>query len=437
MQAFLFLGFKMAKSLQDWISFLDSIDINKIKLGLERMQEMLEALDLKPYLEKTLVIEVAGTNGTGSGASFLSECLRLSGVKVGLYTSPHLKHFTERVKISGKEVAESLLCEAFSEVKSISDEKNIPLTYFEFTTLAALCCYKKEKVEVLVLEIGLGGRLDAVNAVDAKLCVIPSIGFDHMQFLGNTIEKIAFEKAGIIKDKSFVVVGDLDKKALEVIERQVQEKRAFLYKKGDYSLDFKKYHVEFKTENGDFHFEDYAIPKACLGPSLMAAFLLEQYFNFYFSAGTLQKALLSAALPCRMEKVQVGEKLVILDVAHNVPAALNLKDTLQTLYPEQNLVCVMGMLKDKDIEGVIHVVAPLFKKFYVGSLQGARGESYERIVQGLIHEQILKDAIKSYNKISEALDAALSDDNNIVIVFGSFHTASLARDELFQITSGR
>ena len=121
MQAFFFLGFKMAKSLQDWISFLDSIDINKIKLGLERMQEMLEALDLKPYLEKTLVIEVAGTNGKGSCASFLSECLRLSGVKVGLYTSPHLKHFTERVKISGKEVAESLLCEAFSEVKSISD----------------------------------------------------------------------------------------------------------------------------------------------------------------------------------------------------------------------------------------------------------------------------------------------------------------------------
>ena len=403
-----------------------------IDLSLDRVREALNKFS-NPQ-DGLKCIHVAGTNGKGSVCTILDSILQEAGYKTGLYTSPHIWEYTERIKICGVEISKADFEKYVREVCACG----VHLTEFEILTVVMFLYFKRNNVDIVILETGLGGRFDATNVIKTNLCsIITHIDLDHTERLGNTKSKIAFEKAGIIKDKSFVVVGDLDKKALEVIERQVQEKRAFLYKKGDYSLDFKRYHVEFKTENGDFHFEDYAIPKACLGPSLMAAFLLEQYFNFYFSAGTLQKALLSAALPCRMEKIQVGEKLVILDVAHNVPAALNLKDTLQTLYPEQNLVCVMGMLKDKDIEGVIHVVAPLFKKFYVGSLQGARGESYERIVQGLIHEQILKDAIKSYNKISEALDAALSDDNNIVIVFGSFHTASLARDELFQITSGR
>ena len=188
-------------SLKTWLDYLDGIDPDKIELGLDRIKQVLEKLNLTIF-KSIPVIEVAGTNGKGSTSALIAAALNYSGIKAGLYTSPHLHKFNERVNIGGRDVTDEELSQAFEIVHKTAGD--IKLSYFEYTTLAALVCFSRAKVGAVVLEIGLGGRLDAVNALDADIAVITSIGLDHTKILGDTIGKIAFEKAGIIKLKKGV-----------------------------------------------------------------------------------------------------------------------------------------------------------------------------------------------------------------------------------------
>ena len=201
-------------SLKTWLDYLEGINPNKIELVLSRVKTVFDRLNLD-HIKQAKIVEVAGTNGKGSSAALIAASLNLSGIKTGLYTSPHLHSFTERVNIGGVDVNEETLCKAFAIVHNAA--KEVSLTYFEYTTLAAFVCFELEKVDALVLEIGLGGRLDAVNVLDADIALICSIGLDHTHILGNTIEKIAYEKAGIIKDHSYVVTGLISNEAKKVI----------------------------------------------------------------------------------------------------------------------------------------------------------------------------------------------------------------------------
>ena len=424
--------------LNAWLCYLESIDPNKIELGLERVKVVADNMQLSSFKDKK-VITVAGTNGKGSTCKFLATTLLKSGYSVGLYTSPHLINFQERININGLDIDSKLLCEALSAIYTCSKALNIKLSYFEFTTLAALYAFKALDVDFIILEVGLGGRLDAVNIVDADLAIICSIGLDHTHILGNTLEKIAFEKAGIIKKGKISVVGDIKGIALDTIIKQALAKNAMLYIQ---DLDFK---VAFDDRNNNFVYTSYKanainckiasndtyllpkIPRACIAIALCAINILKD-MGFKIAKESIDYAILHASLPCRLQKVG-NSPIIYLDVSHNEPAAVNLCNFLSRQKGIRGQrIAVLAMLADKDVEAVISVVQSLFDKWYVASTDTSRGQSYERLVQAISKHVIDDNNIKGFLKIEDALDAALKDssDDDVIVVFGSFVTASKA-----------
>ncbi len=430
----------MAAELDKCLLRLESLDSSKMLLGLDRMARMVREHGIADYFANTAVIEVAGTNGKGSCASFVNKCLGYCGLLAGLYTSPHLINFTERYLINDKRIDPALLAWCLDESFKVSKKLGIELSYFEHATYAAFLAFKKESVAAAVMEIGLGGRLDAVNAIDADLCIIPSIGLDHMKILGSTIEEIAKEKAAVIKDNSIVVTGRIEPAAMRIIKQRVTKTCSTLFCPDEgYTINCSgegsSRVYTFKSEHLCFSFRDFAIPTPCLGPALMAASCLKKMLCPNLDESMVKKALTSAALPCRMEEHQIGGTTVVLDVAHNVPAALNLQASLKERFGDGDKGCiaaVIGMLDDKDIEGVIAIMAPLFARFYIAGLDCSRGAEVTRLEKALFGAGVKKERIKSYNKVISAFKAALAEGEGKVAVFGSFYTAGAVKELLDQ-----
>ncbi|MGN0909337.1 MAG: bifunctional folylpolyglutamate synthase/dihydrofolate synthase [Succinivibrio sp.] len=417
-------------TLQDWTGFLADLNPDRMELGLGRVREVFGRLGLD-CLRSLPTIEFAGTNGKGSTAALVAASLEEAGVRCGLYTSPHLLRFNERVRVGGRDATDEQLCAAFSEVYRASREGTaVPLTYFEYTTLAALCCFRDAGVGALCLEIGLGGRLDAVNVMDADIAAIVSIGFDHMAILGDTLSKIAFEKAGIIKPGAHAVVtGELPEEAFGVVRERCQECGVPLYAQG---RDF-----EFKRDAGGFSLlprggQARALPQplapvecaavaamvlSCL-PSIGKKLPLD---GLWEAAG---RAFAKTCLPGRMQKVRSNPD-VYFDVAHNVPAAQHLRRALMERKVRGRRIAVCGMLRDKDVEGVLSVLAPCFSSFYCASLHCGRGEDAARLCRALGAKGA---AASSSGCVAAALKAALASAKagDEVVVFGSFVTVAEA-----------
>ncbi len=421
-----------ARSLNDWLAYLERIDPSKISLGLERASTVAKRMQLNSFRNKT-VVEVAGTNGKGSVCAFLSQVAFRSGIKVGMYTSPHLISFTERININNKTVSERLLCEAFCAV--FSAKGDIELTYFEFTTLAALYCFAKEDVDLLILEVGLGGRLDAVNIIDADIAVITSIGLDHVDILGETTAKIAYEKVGILKSEKTLVLGVVDSEARDVIMHEAFLRDATVYQEGRsftarYVENSNKFTFSFSLMQSNLCMissnEIYPLPKiprACVSVALFTALLLQKR-GLNITNKAIEYALENSALPCRMQKVTINPTIYI-DVAHNVPAVKNLIKTLNQIEKKGRRVCVLAMLKDKDYRGVIEACANSFDVFYIASTRGVRGLSYHKLLESLaLYKE--QDSIKAFDNVEDALSCALKESNALdeIIVFGSFVTAA-------------
>lgn len=418
-------------SLKTWLDYIESIDPNKMELGLSRVKAVLDKLNLS-FLNKVPVIEVAGTNGKGSTSALIAGILNNSSIKTGLYTSPHLHKFNERVCISGVPVKDEVLAQAFSTVHENCGE--IKLTYFEYTTLAALVCFSIEKVDAIVLEVGLGGRLDAVNVVDANISVITSIGLDHIRILGDTIEKIAFEKAGVIKEHSKVVTGVIDKSALDVIKAEAKKRGATVFVEnedfeGQFDDGFK--YIEKKSLNLTTFMLPYPKIPYCCAPAAIKVIILLREMGLNISSKAVIDAIKTVALPGRMQLVSVNPT-IYLDVAHNPPAALNLVKTINNRPKLANRYALIGMLKDKDIESVIKIISHSFDGFYLATLHTARGETKERLEKVLIKCQVPQSLIKSYHNVKDAVCAVLKgvQKNDEIIVLGSFVTVSEAMDAL-------
>ncbi|MBO8416537.1 MAG: bifunctional folylpolyglutamate synthase/dihydrofolate synthase [Proteobacteria bacterium] len=428
--------------LGDWLSYLENINPNRIELGLDRVRAVLKRLNLD--FSRTKVIEVAGTNGKGSSGALIDAALRAAGLKSCLYTSPHLHRFNERVVINGRQASDEELAEAFAAV--YARREGVELTYFEYTTLAAFYLFAKAQPDVLVLEIGLGGRLDAVNVLDADIALIASIGLDHVRILGHTIEEIAHEKAGIIKPHCKVVTGLLDPAARAVVKAEAKKQQAQIYCEGeDFSACSTDGTVFAEGQTGPFDLKmgetvifsalPYPkIPMICAPSALMVIYLLRRA-GLNIPDAAVTKALTSAALPGRMQLVSTRPDLY-LDVAHNVPAAKHLVQVLKSRPLKGRRLAVIGMLRDKDIEGVLKLISPLFDAFYTATLHTERGEQAARLNQALsvcAPEALLK----SYNKVDEALAGALAaaapDDE--IVVLGSFVTVSEA-DAFLKGTTG-
>jgi len=428
----------MPSTLPDWLTYLESLHPKTIALGLDRVAQVRQRLALQPEFP---VIVVGGTNGKGSVCAMLESILHAAGYKVGCYTSPHLLRYNERVRIDKKQASDAELCASFESIEQarvgrvltrqddvgLKPDLQIPLTYFEFGTLAAMSLFISHKVDVAILEVGLGGRLDAVNVFDADCAVVTSVDIDHVDYLGDTREQIAFEKAGIFRSGRVAICADSD--VPQAIRDHAQQIGAELWCIGK--------EFGFKAQQGQWDFfgpsgERHALPI----PALRGAFQLH-------NASAVLAALdaLKDRLPVNMDAVRrgltevqlagrfqfvPGRPQLILDVAHNPHAARSLAQNLAGLPPAKTFA-VFAMLKDKDMAGVVRALEPHIDCWLVAGLDMPRGANAAELTQ------VLKDCgvhgdIRTFANVGEALSHACNEagENDRIAAFGSFHTVAEA-----------
>ncbi|MEO8006438.1 MAG: bifunctional tetrahydrofolate synthase/dihydrofolate synthase [Betaproteobacteria bacterium] len=411
------------QSLSDWLSYLERIHPSVIDLGLERVARVRDRLDVAPEFP---IITVGGTNGKGSVCAMLECMLSFAGYRVGLYSSPHLLRYNERVRIARREVDDATLTQAFARIEKVRAPDS--LTYFEFGTLAAMDVFIHEKIDVAVLEVGLGGRLDAVNAFDADCTVVTTVDFDHMEYLGPDRESIGREKAGIFRAHVPAICGDEDPPAtltghaasigapLHLIGRD------FGYTAGRndwqfWSLRGKRSGLPHPALRGVYQ----------LANAATAVCALEQLSDrIPVDMGAIRRGLVEVELPGRFQ-VLPGRPMVILDVGHNPHAARGLSASLEAMPKGGRVIAVFAMLKDKDIAGVARVLKDQVDTWLVAGLPGARGADAAHIAKVL--EQIGVDApIETFDSAEQAYRNAVrfAGQDDKILVFGSFFTVGAA-----------
>ncbi|MEH0873983.1 bifunctional tetrahydrofolate synthase/dihydrofolate synthase [Pectobacterium cacticida] len=396
--------------LVTWLHYLEHLHAQAIDLGLERVKQVAEHLQL--LQPATTIFTVAGTNGKGTTCCALESILLAAGLRVGVYSSPHLIRYTERVRIQGKELPDDLHTQAFADIEA--GRGAISLTYFEFGTLAALQLFKQANLDVVILEVGLGGRLDATNIVDADVAVVTSIAIDHTDWLGHDRESIGREKAGIFRQDKPAVVGEPDMPGS--IADVAAEKGARLLRRGrdwDYSVQRGTWSWQDKQRE----LSRLPLPSIPL-PNAATALAALHYSSLNVSEGAIRQGLQRATLPGRFQIVRESPRL-ILDVAHNPHAAAYLAKRLAELPKAGKIRAVIGMLVDKDIAGTLSHLTPLVDVWYCAPLEGPRGAAAEQIAEHLARSQSFPDVVSAWRQAT--LDAA---DRDIIIVCGSFHTVA-------------
>ena len=400
------------RDFSQWLHYLESLNPHKIKLGLDRIKQVAQRLQVTSF--ECSVITVTGTNGKGSTVAFLESIFLAANYRVATYTSPHLLRFNERIRINGVEITNDALCQAFSQVEQARD--TIELTYFEFTTLAAFILFKQTALDVLILEVGLGGRLDAVNIIDADVAVITSVGIDHVEWLGNDRDSIGYEKAGIFRANKFAVCGD-NNPPQSILQHAKKIGTKLFCKGNDFSFTYHEKNWSWKSsleKLTDLPLTKLDIENAAT--ALMVLQLLSATLPVNFAA--LRQGLQQAFLPARMQKI--GQ--CIFDVAHNPQAAEWLAGKLKRQPIKGQTFAVVGMLADKDIPGTLRAMLPVVKEWYVGDLSGPRAAQGQLLIKVL--QQMGVTRCYSYVSVAQAYKAALkvAQQQDRVVVFGSFHT---------------
>ena len=417
-------------TLAGWLAYLETLHPKLIAMGLERVRDVASRLSLVPACP---VITVTGTNGKGSTCAMLEAILRCGGYRVGLYTSPHLERYNERVRIAGAFVADDDLLAAFGAVEDAriggANDVATPLTYFEFGTLAALWLFARAKLDVLVLEVGLGGRLDAVNLIDADVAVVTSVDLDHMDYLGRTREDIGREKAGIFRSGRPAVCAERNPPAALVEHAEsigarllrigrdfdfIAEGRQWRYR----GPGGERYGLPVPALRGDYQFGNASAAVATLG-------VLRD--RVPITTGAIREGLVSVELPGRFQ-VLPGRPTIVLDVAHNPHAARVLAASLGAMGFHPETYAVFGMYADKDIGSVIDAVKPRIDHWYLAGLPGARGAPALMIIEKLRAAGVAQTAIHAFDTIASAFRAARDAASNAdrIIVFGSFLTVAAA-----------
>jgi len=399
---------------------METLHPREIELGLVRVNEVRDRLDLtQPAFA---VVTVTGTNGKGSTVAMLEHVLHAAGYRVGAYTSPHLLDYNERVRIATEALDDAELCAAFERIEAA--RADTPLTYFEFGTLAAVDLFRQHNVDIAILEVGLGGRLDAVNAWEAEVAIVTSVGIDHTEWLGPDRESIGREKAGIYRAQRCAICGDPDppRSLIEVAE-QVGARLLRVHKDFDFerlpegwiwrALDKMHAGLPYPAMRGDYQLYN----AACV---LMALDCLAE--RFPVTMADIRAGLLNAVLPGRFQTLP-GRPVRVLDVAHNAQAAEALARTLRAQVVPGRTIAVCGMLHDKPIVDVLRILAPLIARWHVAGLPGARGTSTEDMRAALAAAGV-SEGVGLHEDIEQAYAAALAEanENDRVVVFGSFHT---------------
>lgn len=396
--------------LAAWLSYLENLHSKTIDMGLERVSLVAAALEVQQ--PAPFVFTVAGTNGKGTTCRTLESILLTAGFRVGVYSSPHLVRYTERVRVQGQELTEADHTRSFAAIEAARGETS--LTYFEYGTLSALWLFKQAKLDVVILEVGLGGRLDATNLVDADVAVVTSIALDHTDWLGPDRESIGREKAGIFRAGKPAVVGEPDMP--QTIADVAAQKGAQLLRRG---VDW-RYEV---TDNGwcfsDGQGELLALPRPQVPqPNAATALAALRVSGLVVSEQAIRDGIASAILPGRFQIVSASPRL-ILDVAHNPHAAAYLAGRLGELPKSGRVLAVVGMLHDKDIGGTLACLESRVDSWYCAPLEGPRGATAEQL---LAH---LKSG-RAWDNVEQAWRAAMADaePEDTVLVCGSFHTVA-------------
>ena len=411
-------------TVNEWLEWQQTVHPLNIDFKLERILSVYEKLDVAKVAKK--IITVAGTNGKGSTVSFLESILCKNNINVGTFTSPHILKYNERIKINGKEIDDESLLNVFELI----DQKrgNTTLTYFEFATLSAFYLFSKADLDVVVLEVGLGGRLDATNIIDSDVSIITSIGIDHTEFLGDTIDSIALEKAGVMRPFKKCIFAQ-------------ENPPSVLYK---YS---KNKSVNLLIHNNDYTVNRYSdswsiVSKAMEIQDIPNLKMIGDYQYNYATASVialndilpealsnqelLKNALCDTLIPGRFQYLQHSPD-IILDVAHNEDAAKSLATNIKRL-GYKNIHVVLGILADKDVYSIVKPFSLLVDHWHIGTISSERGMNAEEIkfrIKSLFKN---KFSIETYNSISAAYHGAVNqqDDNTLILVYGSFYTVSEA-----------
>ncbi len=415
-------------TLANWVDYIQQFHPDEINLGLERARTVAERLQLN--LAGKPVIMVAGTNGKGSTIKLMQTICLAHGLTPAVYTSPHIHQFNERIVIGDSTVSDSQIIQAFEVVEAARQQSPvIPLTFFEFTTLAAFYLFQINKgIDVCLLEVGLGGRLDVVNLIDADIAVITSIGFDHQDYIGHTREAIGYEKVGIARKGRPLVMGDTE--CPEMVQKKINELEALPF------YQTKDYQVIISDHSSEWVFQGEIITNTVGYVPLSWSFQLPAQLPWLNVATALQalclwrndwqidkleQAVHRARLIGRCQQMIWQGHSVILDVGHNPAAIIML--IKQANFQLNSLSIVLGMLSDKDVKGVIKLLKPYIKQWLVCDLPTSRNLGVDNLIQLLHAQGISSHSIDSFNTPHEALIAA-ERYYNPILVTGSFYTVA-------------
>lgn len=427
-------------TLTDWLNYVESIHEKPMALGLERMQEMIRRLGIR---FECPVVTVAGTNGKGSTCTFIEAICRAAGLRTAMHTSPHILRFNERAVINGCEATDEELMAALKVVEE--KREGLPLTYFEFTGLAILWLFMTKRPDVVILEIGLGGRLDGMNAIDSDGAVIATIGLDHTAILGDTREAIGYEKACVYRPGAPAICADPDvpesvvKHAAEIGADLMTIGRDFNYRRhadGRFDFEWRGETFECLPQPGLLGENQYQNAAGAL--ALLCALKARMPTRLPIDRAAIERGLQGARIRARFEKV-ASDPDIILDVGHNPQAAVVLAKNLhETRVAGTKTLAVFGMLRDKDRRGVISIMRPEIDEWFVSGLPGPRGADLENITEALREGGVTRDKVRTFSSIPEALAAAKASVSegfrsnasrapaDRIIVFGSFVTVTEA-----------
>ncbi|NWF75748.1 MAG: bifunctional folylpolyglutamate synthase/dihydrofolate synthase [Nitrospirae bacterium] len=431
-------------SYSETVNYLYNLQKYGIKFGLENIQRLMSSLD-NPH-KAFRFVHVAGTNGKGSTSAMIASLLKKTGLKVGLFTSPHLVSFTERIRVNGDEITENEVISLASHIKKVVEKiEDFSPTFFETVTAMAILYFKEKKIDIAVMEVGMGGRLDATNIILPEVSVITSISFDHREFLGDSLEDIAREKAGIIKKGIPVVTARQEIPADKLIKKTADLMGSPLY---IYGRDFGGLirasdirGITMKYFDNITSIDDIFIPLAgehqlinsCI--AIKSVLLLTEKLKRNLLLSSVKQAFCDLKWPGRLEFI-AADPPVLIDGAHNPSAAKALSDTLKTTFKNRfkKIIMILGVMADKDISGIMEPLLPLADEIIFTTPAYSRAASPEKLKQvakslgfsNMQTAQTVKDAIET------ATQLALRKQNPLIMITGSFYTIGEAKEVLGQ-----
>ncbi|MBF0264510.1 MAG: bifunctional folylpolyglutamate synthase/dihydrofolate synthase [Gammaproteobacteria bacterium] len=434
----------MKRTLAQWLSWQETLNPSEIDLGLERVNQILAKLQPGFSLDKPehslpfVLITIGGTNGKGSTIEYLHSILAGAGYKTGVYTSPHFVDYNERIQINHQQISDEVLCEMFEQIEFAREQTQ--LTYFEFGTLAAIQYFTEQCCDVVILEVGLGGRLDAVNCLDADCALVTTVSLDHQDWLGDNIETIAKEKAGIYRNNKIAIYGDTEvpENILDITKDnhiglfKYEQDYLYVREKNDSYWNW-QHNSAIGTKSikslpnspivGEIQYKNMANTLMVIN-ALTAKKLLKE-----ISPDTIIKGIINSRLSGRLQIIH-NDPLTLLDVAHNEQAALVLKNYLvQT--KAKNISAIFSVLKDKDYQKIINILAPIIYHWHVYTLDSPRALSSKKIAR-VIQDCVGENSVTCYNEFNEAYQSCSQANKtqasaDCIIIFGSFLTVSDAK----------